>query len=311
MRSAGGNEWYKNPDYQFEPLQLKSRTLSPEDMAWNPPLSEKGKLQAREAGKCLKKLTSDSKRVYVFASPAWRCQQTATEICKQLGLKFRVQQGLYEFLQKGNHFGDLAAKKFGAGKSPAWLTSAECVQLGLTAIDDGKRDGTKHTKAHEGLKEYWERTLGSIEQCLEGCDGDVILVAHVLSGAISRQILTTVGDKACPGEEKMGNLPGAKVRPTCITRLECDEAGAWSFVGLSNDVAFLEPPGKKAASGAPSLVLTVEGHSSAVHALGGSTEGEMLLTGGKDKEIRLWDPYRKRCMERLEGRDETPNAAKT
>jgi len=285
MRSAGGNDWYKNTEYQFPPLKLKTRTLTPEDMAWNPPLSTKGKIQADQAGKCLKTLTKGSKRIHVFASPAWRCQQTATGICKQLGTKFKVNisrstihlplpltlkpsfkvvQGLYEFLQKGNHFGDLAAKKFGAGRSPPWLTASECAQIGLAAIDSGERDGSKQVKAHESLEEYWGRTLSSIEECLASCDGDVIIVAHILSGAISRQMLTEGGVKTCPGEEKMGNLPGAKVRPTCITRLEFDTDGIWSFVGLANDFSFEEKRGAN-NNAAPSLVLTVEGHSSAVH----------------------------------------------
>lgn len=103
MRSAGGEKWFEDPEYQFEPLQLKNRKpLSPEDMAWNVPLSARGKEQADHAGKVLKNITGRSRSpVHVFSSPAWRCQQTADGIARRLGTKFTVLQGLYEFLQKG------------------------------------------------------------------------------------------------------------------------------------------------------------------------------------------------------------------
>ena len=105
MRSAGGDKWFEDPEWQFEPLCLKKRKpLTPADMAWNVPLSARGKEQADLAGRVLKDVTGRSRSrepVQIFSSPAWRCQQTADVIARRLGTKFKVVQGLYEFLQKG------------------------------------------------------------------------------------------------------------------------------------------------------------------------------------------------------------------
>jgi len=114
MKSAGGVNWYENPEWQFEPLELSARKqpLTPEDMSWNVPLSARGKQQADEAGRVLKDVTWTREPVRIFSSPAWRCQQTADGIARRLGTKFEVVQGLYEFLQKGVRLHHMWAVKY-------------------------------------------------------------------------------------------------------------------------------------------------------------------------------------------------------
>jgi broad specificity phosphatase PhoE len=107
--------------------------------------------------------------------------------------------------------------------------------LGLAADTKGSfRDDSSPAKAHESLSSYWERTRGALHKILGQVDhkGHVIIVAHVLSGAIMRHMLTSPSVSSCPGEEVIGNLPGAKVRPTAITCLDRDEErGEWMFAG--------------------------------------------------------------------------------
>ena len=103
MKNAGGSKWYENAEFQFEPLSFTSRPkpLRPIDMDWNVPLTARGKNQADEAGRILKERIGKQENVQLFSSPAWRCQQTADAIARRLGTKFKVVQGLYEFLQQG------------------------------------------------------------------------------------------------------------------------------------------------------------------------------------------------------------------
>lgn len=135
-------------------------------------------------------------------------------------------------LLSGNQFGDLAAKRFGTSTPPPWFSLDECQQLGLAADTlSSFQDDSVPSKAHESLKAYWERTRGALHKVLAHSKGQVIIVAHVLSGAIMREMLTRPSVSVCPGEEVIGNLPGAKVRPTAITCLECDGEGEWIFAG--------------------------------------------------------------------------------
>ena len=53
----------------------------------------------------------------------------------------------------------------------------------------------------------------------------------------------------------------------------------------------------------PSLTLEVEAHSSAVLCIAGAKNGSMVVTGGRDKDVRTWDLGRKACTGRLEGHE--------
>ena len=116
--------------WQFDPVTLESRTVECPELDWNPPLSNRGLRDAQQAGRRLAQ--TGAKYTHIFASPAWRCQQTAQQISEALGLKFKVVasmllvttmsmmlqvvSGLYECLKEGNGFADRAQKRFGAGK---------------------------------------------------------------------------------------------------------------------------------------------------------------------------------------------------
>eukprot|EP01097_Dermamoeba_algensis_P000565 TRINITY_DN1196_c0_g1_i1.p1 TRINITY_DN1196_c0_g1~~TRINITY_DN1196_c0_g1_i1.p1 ORF type:complete len:181 (-),score=25.41 TRINITY_DN1196_c0_g1_i1:266-808(-) len=64
----------------------------------DPPLTERGILQARKTGQKLR--TEPHKIEHIFCSPFLRCLQTATEIAEELDLQIKVEYGLSEWFKK-------------------------------------------------------------------------------------------------------------------------------------------------------------------------------------------------------------------
>jgi len=158
MSRAGGEKWYKDPAWMFEPVKLQKRTITPEYMTWNVPLSAGGAADARSAGIRLAERVKrgDGKVDHIVCSPAWRCQQTAHYMAVELGMKFVSIAGLHECYRKGNGFADAAEKRFGKGAFPPWLTNKELSELGL-AVEADFEDESTPTRVHETADAYFKR----------------------------------------------------------------------------------------------------------------------------------------------------------
>ncbi|MBN8218174.1 MAG: histidine phosphatase family protein [Spirochaetes bacterium] len=141
---------FENPDW--------SRTAAfPSD----PPLSDLGRRQACELGRAL----ADKGIRAVYASPFWRCLETAHAIAQQVGCPVRIERGLGEWLnqewfpappefvsgeERGAHFPLLSAVE--ASKViPAWPET-------------------------EGIAR--ERQASAVKALIAGASGPMVLVGH-------------------------------------------------------------------------------------------------------------------------------------
>jgi broad specificity phosphatase PhoE len=75
--------------------EWKKTAETPED----PPLSENGIKQAHLTGKKLNELLDKTKKTKIFASPLYRCLQTATGIAEELDLPITAEEGLSEWIK--------------------------------------------------------------------------------------------------------------------------------------------------------------------------------------------------------------------
>eukprot|EP00658_Telonema_sp_P-2_P022450 TRINITY_DN18974_c0_g1_i2.p1 TRINITY_DN18974_c0_g1~~TRINITY_DN18974_c0_g1_i2.p1 ORF type:complete len:761 (+),score=164.03 TRINITY_DN18974_c0_g1_i2:224-2506(+) len=302
MGRAGGEQWYQDPNWRFEPVSLSSgRTIHPEDMDWNVPLSNGGANDARSAGK---RLADRVKRGagavdHIFCSPAWRCQQTAHYMAVELGIKFKSVVGLHECYREGNGFADAAAKRFGKGAEPPWLTNKELGEMKM-AVDTRFVDESEPTRVYESVPSYFSRMKSTLMWlCRKYPRGNIVIAGHLASGAIVRLILERPEVKQLD-QDLMNSIPGLRVIPGSITTLKAD-GERWEFHDL-DDAQFLWADRGSAAGASSFLEMAqMNGHGNPVLCCVASRSTSIVVSGSADNSLRVWDIKHKRCAGTLLG----------
>eukprot|EP01097_Dermamoeba_algensis_P000567 TRINITY_DN1196_c0_g1_i3.p1 TRINITY_DN1196_c0_g1~~TRINITY_DN1196_c0_g1_i3.p1 ORF type:complete len:214 (-),score=34.17 TRINITY_DN1196_c0_g1_i3:23-664(-) len=132
----------------------------------DPPLTERGILQARKTGQKLR--TEPHKIEHIFCSPFLRCLQTATEIAEELDLQIKVEYGLSEWF-----------KKSWFTKMPA--LDLNVIQSAFSRVDKSYKSFYELKNFPESLTEcclrFEKTTLNLITNFMEK-DKNILLVSH-------------------------------------------------------------------------------------------------------------------------------------
>jgi len=300
MGRAGGENWFNDPKWRFEPVKLSTgRTIHPEDMDWNVPLSVGGATDARSAGRRLADRVKQGRGQvdHIFCSPSWRCQQTAHYMAVELGIKFKSVAGLHECYREGNGFADAAARRFGKQAIPPWLTNKELGEMNM-AVDADFVDESPPTKVYESVPAYFMRMRKTIKWLCNNCTGNFVIAGHLASGAIVRLILERPEVKELD-KDLLNNMPGLRVIPGSITTVKSD-ANCWKFHDL-DDAQFLWAD-RKAQGGALEMAQ-MNGHGNPVLCCVASRSGSIVVSGSADNSLRVWDIMNGRCAGTLHGHE--------
>eukprot|EP01137_Pigoraptor_chileana_P007412 Opistho-2@52962 len=131
---------------------------------WDPPLTDRGKEQARLTGVFLR----DEGVSHVFSSPFLRCLQTADEIAKVLNVPVMVENGLSEFM---------TLQWF--PKKPIILTSAE-IAGAIEKYDGGVYKSQFEFKHPETIRDMGVRYMDTAKRLAQHHpeEGHTLLVTH-------------------------------------------------------------------------------------------------------------------------------------
>lgn len=175
-----GNQWTTftfNDSNQYVRMDLNMpENLPPratEDWEKDSPLTTLGAFQSQLVGSSLKSF--GMKFSNVFASPSYRCIQTANEVLSAMSLEnelpINVEYGLFEWCgwyERG---------------LPNWLCEKE---LGVIYnINENYQPVIEanylETCMKESLEELYNRNSKTLREIVKNCDGDILIVSHALN----------------------------------------------------------------------------------------------------------------------------------
>ena len=251
------------------------------DRWWDPPLTDKGKRQSREAGEALMHEHQARPFACVLASPCLRTTQTASYVAAVLGLPVRCSPGLAECAAAVAQFGIDAFRPDSRGAMrkgrpvapPRFLTESEMQPLCA--------EGTRFAPRDETFEGYFS--------CLER------LAAEQPSGAPPSGRMLVVTHRE--GIRDLCDLAGAPHRRTgyCCAALFCfdtsvarslrattEAAGGKAGVPVPGAWRLVSPPGERPGALGPVVAATGAGATDAngggeatVHASGDTLLAEL------------------------------------
>eukprot|EP00794_Sanderia_malayensis_P003722 gene3722-4243_t len=202
------------------PRRLPSRCGGAECYKTDSPITEIGQCQARLTGESL--FAHNIQITKVFASPAFRCIQTAEAVLDGLKLKgkmkLKLDPGLYEWLA------------WCKGKLPQWLTLEELLAFGVKI--DTKYEpfmSADDFNLRETLDQFHHRSYNFMRWTIDNLDDEdrnILIVAHSPSlEACSRQL---TGQRPRPAEKFIKIVQNV---PYCaLNVLEETNSKRWAIV---------------------------------------------------------------------------------
>eukprot|EP01091_Cochliopodium_minus_P009889 TRINITY_DN2534_c0_g1_i2.p1 TRINITY_DN2534_c0_g1~~TRINITY_DN2534_c0_g1_i2.p1 ORF type:complete len:373 (-),score=89.26 TRINITY_DN2534_c0_g1_i2:11-1129(-) len=153
-------------------------------MKWNPYLGLKGEYQAKLLGKRMKNYGIK----VIFCSPAFRCQQTANIISQELGVKFCVVNGLYEWFRENNLLADFALQTYGKDSHVDFFTPQEISEVYNMNVDVDYQDYSPKPKIWESADEFCQRTKATVFHLVDNFENFLIVGHQVSQKLISKYI---------------------------------------------------------------------------------------------------------------------------
>jgi len=225
------------------------------DRWWDPPLTDEGKRQSREAGEALLREHQSRPFACVLASPCLRTTQTAAELAAVLGLTVRCSPGLAECAAAVSQFGiDAfrpesrgATRKGRAVAPPRFLTESEMMPLCA--------EGTRFAPRDETFDDYLscvERLAAEEQQAQQRAQQQEQRQAQQQAGGVplSGRVLVVTHRE---GIRDLCDLAGSPHRRTgyCCAALFCFDNTAYAGGGKGGRVPvpgawrLLSPPGER------------------------------------------------------------------
>jgi len=168
------------------------------------------------------------------------------------------------------------------------------------AVESDFEDESLPTRVHESVDAYFRRMKETFKWLARKCPGNIVIAAHLATGAITRLILEKPEvSKLTP--ELMADVSssgGLRVVPGSITT--CEHNGEkWEFRDL-DDAQFLWANRDASIGGALELAQ-LNGHGNPVLSCVASPAGSIVVSGSADLAVRVWDIRVGRCAATLLG----------
>jgi len=142
---------------------------------FDPCLTQRGKWMASVTGAKLQR----QKFRHIFSSPAYRCIQTANEIAKHLGLRIKIEQGLFEWINYE--------------RPEQWCTPEYLVNRENKLIDTSYKSYiTISYSQRESTEDWVTRTTKLVEYLYKVYNGNFLFVAHAGSHQVLAKALKLV-----------------------------------------------------------------------------------------------------------------------